>query len=48
MVVSIVIFLLIASLVFIFTAEGVTESAKGISTGIAVVAILWIVIFEIF
>lgn len=43
MVLSIIILLLVLFMVFMFTAEGVDDSAKRISIGIAVIVILWII-----
>lgn len=43
MALSFIIVLLILFLVFMFTAEGVSDSAKNITIGISVIAIIWII-----
>lgn len=42
--ISLVILFLVMFLVFIFTAEGVGDSAKKISTLLGVVVVLWLVV----
>ncbi|MGV3076390.1 hypothetical protein ACEE21_15025 [Clostridium baratii] len=43
MALSFLIMLLVLFLVFMFTAEGVSDSAKTISIGLSVIAIIWII-----
>ena len=44
MAISLIILVLVLFLVFMFTAEGVSDSAKRISVGIGVVGVLWLII----
>ena len=48
MILSLFVVILIMFLVFVFTAEGVTDSAKSISVGIGVIGFILIFIASIF
>lgn len=48
MLVSLLIVVFILFAVFMFTAEGVTDSAKNISVGIGVIFCIWLFIVSIF